>query len=212
MLLARRASRCPVFRPRAGAAGFRGSAAEGQPMARFTVHLWFTPDAEGSDTGTIAMRCTRIDEGLRGIGMIGEHDGIDVRSYRGPELVMGTAYLRGNSRDHDNATTTIKGNRTLYTRYIAALRAAGGEVIEGDPEEPAVGPEPAKDTTGAATATFTFAATTENAEPRATSEERCEYSVRILGEDDGDTDTFVLTIHLTRAELADLVADLIRKG
>lgn len=187
-------------------------------MARFTVHLWFTPDAEGSDTGTIAMRCTRIDEGLRGMGEIGKCvDSVCVGSYRSPALSESCVYLPGTDRDEDGRMATINSFgfgtiRTLYTRYIAALLAAGGEVIESEPEEPAVGPEPAKDTAGAATATFTFAATTENAEPRATSEERCEYSVRILGEDDGDTNTFVLTIHLTRAELATLVADMIRRG
>jgi hypothetical protein len=181
-------------------------------MPKFSVHMWFTPDAKDHDTGTISMRCTHIEEWLRGRGKIHEHNEIEVCSWECPEIDGLTVYLPGTERNADNNIATIPGPRTLYTSYIAALRAAGGEVIEGDPEEPAVGPEPAKDTAGAATATFTFAATTENAAPRATSEERCEYSVRILGEDDGDTDTFVLTIHLTRAELAELVADLIRKG
>jgi hypothetical protein len=39
-------------------------------MPKFTVHLWFTPDADTPDTGTISMRCTHIDEGLRGMGVL----------------------------------------------------------------------------------------------------------------------------------------------
>lgn len=161
-------------------------------MPKFSVHMWFTPDAKDHDTGTISMRCTHIEEWLRGRGKIHEHNEIEVCSWECPEIDGLTVYLPGTERNADNNIATIPGPRTLYTSYIAALLAAGGEVIESEPASVTEAVEPVKDAT----------------EP---AEERGEYAVCIDSEDDSSANIRIV-VNLTRAELAELVADLIRKG
>lgn len=163
-------------------------------MPKFTCIMKFTPSDTNTYYGTIEMRCTHIDEELRGKGKIHSHDGIVVSSRDIPAMTGVTVFLRGTGTDCDNRIVTIPGTRTLYARYIAALLAAGGEVIE-EKEEPVSVPEAVEPVR-----VMTMPA-----------EERREYCVRIMAMPD-KKDDIDLTVHLTRAELADLTADLIRRG
>lgn len=109
-------------------------------MSKFVFKIW-------REKSTVCMRIISQPEDTRNSGILFEHDGLEIKSYSHPELLLNGIYLRGFDSSKDNYTArlsfdSIDRAKRYQKAASAALRAYAATinapiVDEGEAEKKA---------------------------------------------------------------------------